>query len=353
MTSNNETPLIETRHVTKIFGGGLFDKTRTLAVDNISLAIKGEPPSITALVGESGSGKTTLARLLLGRIAPTEGVVLYKGQNLEKLSRSERKTFLRDVQVIFQDPDGVYNPFYKVDHVLETPIKKFRLVSSRDERDALVEDTLRQVGLRPDETLGRHPHQLSGGQRQRIMVARALLLKPALILADEPVSMIDASLRATVLQSLRQLNEEFGISLLYITHDLATAYQISENIMVMYLGSVTEVGDVEHVIQKPLHPYTQLLVSSIPRASAERMWGTGETAPAAAKQEGDVVGCRFANRCPKAMPRCFEATPLLYQTDPHRAAACFLYEDAHALGTDEMMKVFAPLAAARGASVAN
>jgi peptide/nickel transport system ATP-binding protein len=345
MSTNNETPLIEARNTTKIFGGGMFDKTRTLAVDNISMVIDAKTPSITAVVGESGSGKTTLARLLLGRIAPTEGEVLYKGQDLEKLSRSEKKTFLRDVQVIFQDPDGVYNPFYKVDHVLTTPIKKFRLASSKEERNALIEDTLRRVGLRPDETLGRHPHQLSGGQRQRIMVARTLLLEPSLILADEPVSMIDASLRATVLQSLRRLNEDLGISLLYITHDLATAYQISENIMVMYLGSVTEVGDVEHVIQRPLHPYTQLLVSSIPQASAERRWGTEELVAAAGQQQEEIVGCKFANRCPKVMPKCTESAPPLYQTDPHRAAACFLYEDAPALDSREMMDVFAPASA--------
>jgi peptide/nickel transport system ATP-binding protein len=342
MSTNNETPLIEARNTTKIFGGGLFDKTRTLAVDNISMVIDAKAPTITAVVGESGSGKTTLARLLLGRIAPTEGAVLYKGQNLEKLSRSAKRAFLRDVQVIFQDPDGVYNPFYKVDHVLTTPIKKFRLASSKEERDAMIEDTLRQVGLRPDETLGRHPHQLSGGQRQRIMVARTLLLKPSLILADEPVSMIDASLRATVLKSLRQLNEELGISLLYITHDLATAYQISQNIMVMYLGSVTEVGDVQHVIQDPLHPYTQLLVSSIPQAVAERKWGSGETASTSLAQQVDQTGCKFANRCPKVMPKCTEEIPPLYHTDPHRAAACFLYEDAPALDSHEMMEVFAP-----------
>jgi oligopeptide/dipeptide ABC transporter ATP-binding protein len=349
MSTSNETPLIEARNVTKVFGGGLFDKTRTLAVDNISMVIDARSPSITALVGESGSGKTTLARLLLGRIAPTEGVMLYKGRDLEKLSRGDKKTFLRDVQVIFQDPDGVYNPFYKVDHVLTTPIAKFKLAGSKEERQELMENMLREVGMRPEEVLGRHPHQLSGGQRQRIMVARTLLLKPSLILADEPVSMIDASLRATVLKSLRQLNEDFGISLLYITHDLATAYQISENIMVMYLGSVTEVGDVERVIQDPLHPYTQLLVSSIPQAIAERKWGGGEIASTSLAQQVEQKGCKFANRCPEAMPKCAEEVPPLYRTDPHRAAACFLYEDAPALESHEMMEVFAPAASSRDA----
>jgi peptide/nickel transport system ATP-binding protein len=165
--------------------------------------------------------------------------------------------------------------------------------------------------------------------------------------------MIDASLRATVLKSLRQLNEEFGISLLYITHDLATAYQISENIMVMYLGSVTEVGDVEHIIQNPLHPYTQLLVSSIPQAIPERTWGTGEIASTALAQQVEQRGCKFANRCPKAMPKCAEEVPPLYHTDPHRAAACFLYEDAPALESHEMMQVFAPASVVQAESEAN
>ena len=167
--------------------------------------------------------------------------------------------------MIFQDPFEVYNPFYQVDHVLETPIAEVRpgRVAQAEAR-ALIEETLRAVGLRPDETLGRYPHQLSGGQRQRIMVARALLLRPRLIIADEPVSMVDASLRATILGSLRELNQEFGISLIYITHDLTTAYQISENIIVLYRGSVAEAGDVEQVVGDPQHPYTQLLVGSVP-----------------------------------------------------------------------------------------
>ncbi len=218
------TALLEARHLTKVFGGGRFAKAPgTVALDDFSFRIDAEPPTITAIVGESGSGKTTLARLLLGLAAPTSGEVLYRGQNLQSLSREERKRFLRDVQVIFQDPYEVYNPFYKVDHVLETPIKKFGLAPSREKARQLMEETLNAVGLRPEETLGRHPHQLSGGQRQRIMVARALLLQPRLIIADEPVSMVDASLRATILESLRQLHLNFGISLLYITHDLTTA----------------------------------------------------------------------------------------------------------------------------------
>ncbi|MEZ4656260.1 MAG: dipeptide/oligopeptide/nickel ABC transporter ATP-binding protein, partial [Caldilineaceae bacterium] len=189
------TALLEARHVTKTFGGGLFDRTKTVALDDFSMTISGDAPSITAVVGESGSGKTTLARLLLGLIEPTTGSVLYKGSDLRKLAAADSRAFLNDVQVIFQDPFEVYNPFYRVDHVLTTPIDYMNLAKSPAEKWRLIEEALETVGLRPEETLGRYPHQLSGGQRQRVMVARALILKPRLILADEPVSMIDASLR--------------------------------------------------------------------------------------------------------------------------------------------------------------
>src|SRR6266702_2874422 len=212
--------LLEAHQVSKIFGGGLFDKRVTVALDDFSFAIESSPPRVTAIVGESGSGKTTLARLFLGLISPIAGEVLYNGTDLRKLPRDDRRAFLRDVQMIFQDPYEVYNPFYRVDHVLETPIAEFKLASGQQARRALIHESLRAVGLRADETLGRYPHQLSGGQRQRIMVARAVLLRPKLIIADEPVSMVDASLRATILDSLRQLNRDYGMSIVYITHDL-------------------------------------------------------------------------------------------------------------------------------------
>ena len=226
--------LLELQDVTKIYGGGLFSRRRTLALDNVSVAIPSESPQITAIAGESGSGKTTMARVLLGVVAPTEGHVLFKGQDVARMTRKQRREYRREVQPVFQDPFEVYNPFYKVDHVLTTPIKKFRMAGTKREAQRIIEDALELVGLRPDETLGRFPHQLSGGQRQRVMVARALLLKPSVILADEPVSMVDASLRATILDSIRALNRELGIAILYITHDLTTAYQISDNIMVLY-----------------------------------------------------------------------------------------------------------------------
>jgi peptide/nickel transport system ATP-binding protein len=266
-------PLLEARHVTKIYGGGLFGKgSTTTALDDFSLTIDGSPPSITAIVGESGSGKTTLARLLLGLTVPTHGEVLYAGKDVRTLNSADRRTFLRDVQVVFQDPYEVYNPFYRVDHVLEGPVKNFGLAPTPEKARELIDKTLRAVGLRPEETLGRYPHQLSGGQRQRLMVARALLVRPKLIIADEPVSMVDASLRATILDNLQSLNREFGISIIYITHDLTTAYQISENIIVLYRGSVAEAGDVELVVGEPQHPYTQLLIGAVPVPDPAHGW---------------------------------------------------------------------------------
>lgn len=334
------TPILEARNVTKVFGGGLFDRTRTVALDNFSMTIQGDAPSITAVVGESGSGKTTLARLLLGITSPTQGAILYRGKDLSKLSGAESREFLSDVQVIFQDPFEVFNPFYRVDHVLSTPIEYMKLARSRLEKRRMMEQALETVGLRPEETLGRYPHQLSGGQRQRVMVARALLLKPRIILADEPVSMIDASLRATVLGSLQRLKEEFGISIIYITHDLTTAYQISDNIIVLYRGSVAEAGRIDLVVQQPNHPYTQLLVGSIPVPNPEHPW-LAEGAAALGGQPHGKAFCKFVDRCPMAMAQCLQQTPQLYQTDPHRAAACFLYEQSPALSADKMDSVFA------------
>jgi peptide/nickel transport system ATP-binding protein len=362
--------LLEASQVSKVFGGGIFDKRVLVALDSFSFTIENSPPRVTAVVGESGSGKTTLARLLLGLITPTTGEVRYNGTDLRKLPGAERRQFLRDVQMIFQDPYEVYNPFYKVDHVLETPIAEFKLANSPEARRSLIHESLRAVGLRPDETLGRYPHQLSGGQRQRIMVARAVLLRPRLIIADEPVSMVDASLRATILDSLRQLNQEYGMSIVYITHDLTTAYQISDNIIVLYRGEVAEAGDVDLVVGQPRHPYTQLLINSVPEPDPEHPWGaveirtdvgeiansttqvelnvpvgiipTSTGAKETAKAHGGhlITGCTFADRCPHVMSMCRENAPPLFRLDPSRAASCFLYRDQGAvLASDQLVDV--------------
>lgn len=267
-------PLLELKNVTKIYGGGLLNKDNlTVAVNKASFIIDEDRPRIVTIAGESGSGKTTMTRMLLGSITPTHGQMFYRGKDYKKLSKRERRQFMLEVQPIFQDPFESYNPFYKVDHVLHAPIKNFKLARSKDDRDEMVIESLKMVGLQPDETLGRFPHQLSGGQRQRIMVARALLLKPRVILADEPVSMVDASLRATILESIQNLNRDLGITVVYITHDLTTAFQISDDILIMYRGNIVEHGDVQKVIHNPQHAYTQLLIESIPQPDPDKRWG--------------------------------------------------------------------------------
>jgi peptide/nickel transport system ATP-binding protein len=331
------TALLEARAVSKIFTGGMRGQ-KHMAVEDFSLAISDDPPSILALVGESGSGKTTLARLLLGLADPSDGAVLYKGADIRSLPGSERRAFRRDVQVIFQDPFEAFNPFYRVDHVLTTPLMNFGLARSRAEARGLIEETLRAVGLRPEETLGRFPHQLSGGQRQRIMVARALLIRPRIIIADEPVSMVDASLRAIILASLRKLHDDYGISLIYITHDLTTAYQICQNIVVLYRGAIAEAGDAEQVVRAPKHPYTRLLVGSIPNPDPDHPW-MAEEAASPHGQTAAEHGCRFAMRCPSAMPICQNERPPMFRIEAHRAAACFLYREGEPVSGAELGSV--------------
>ncbi len=320
-----ETPLLEVRNATKIFSAG--KRESTIALENFSFTIPSDTSVITTIAGESGSGKTTLAHLVLGFLTPTSGEILYKGRNIWDMTGKEWTLFRREVQAIFQDPYEVYNPFYRVDHVFRTVIKKFKLASGDNESRKVMEDALEVVGLISDEISGKYPHQLSGGQRQRIMVARAFLLKPQLIVADEPVSMIDASLRATVLEIMLKLKSDFGISFLYITHDLSTAYQISDNIFILYRGSVAEYGDVTAVIKNPKHPYTQLLTSSIPIPDPNLKWeGHIELPPEEEMQVNSVEGCKFYNRCPYAMEICLKSPPLLYLVGENHYASCYLYK---------------------------
>jgi oligopeptide/dipeptide ABC transporter ATP-binding protein len=329
------TAILEARNISKQFGGGFLQGPPTQALESFSMRIEAEPPSITAVVGESGSGKTTLAQILLGILPPTTGELLYEGQPVSELSKKNHKRFLRDVQMILQDPYESYNPFYRVDHILRVGIRRFGIAKSRAEEQRVLEEALEAVGLHPEDTLGRYPHQLSGGQRQRVMVARALAVRPRIIIADEPVSMVDASLRATILESLRTLTRDFGVSVIYITHDLTTAYQIGDNVLVMYRGVVAEAGDAELVVPEPLHPYTQLLVGSIPRPDPRRPWMEEQQPSEVGRNADPDRGCKFANRCPHAMEVCLEEQPPAYQVDRHRVASCYLHrESAESQATD-------------------
>jgi peptide/nickel transport system ATP-binding protein len=317
--------LLEFKNVTKVYSSGFLTKKSTTALNNISLKLAAEESSILAVAGESGSGKTTLAMLLLGFISPTSGQILYKGEDIRRLRGAERMMFRREVQAVFQDPFAVFNPFYTVDHLLSVPLKRFKLAKSKSQVHDQMVEALTAVGLHPQDILGRFPHQLSGGQRQRINVARALILKPKILVADEPVSMVDASLRANILETLQTLQEDYGVSIIYITHDLTTAYHIAKSIIVLYRGTVMEAGDVDHVIKNPQHPYTRLLIDSIPWPDLSRRWGETEIKANEADLFDIGAGCKFYARCPYAMEKC-KMPPPLYRLNHHQAASCYLYD---------------------------
>jgi peptide/nickel transport system ATP-binding protein len=328
--------LLELRDISKVYTRGLINAHSTTALEGFSLTLKEQDPTIVTVAGESGSGKTTLAMLLLGFITPTSGQIIYRGKDITTLGGEEKMTFRREVQAVFQDPFAVFNPFYTVDHLLTVPIKKFKLAKSRAQAREKIEEALTAVGLRPEDIQGRFPHQLSGGQRQRINVARALLLKPRLLIADEPVSMVDASLRANILETLSKLQRDHGVSIIYITHDLTTAFHISKSIVVLYRGAVMEAGDVDTVIKSPQHPYTRLLIDSIPWPNLDQRWGER---PIKARETGATsVGCRFHSRCPSAMEIC-EQRPPLFRLSEGQAASCHLYGDRGRLEAERLTDV--------------
>ncbi len=325
-------PLLEIKNATKIYGGG-FMKTSpvTVALQDFNMSIENKPATITTIAGESGSGKTTLANLVLGFITLTSGQIYYKGADVAQMDRSQIMEYRREVQAVFQDPYAVYNPFYRVKHIFDLVVNNFKMASTKSDARALIEDALNVVGMRGEEVLEKYPHQLSGGQRQRMMVARAYLLKPRLIVADEPVSMVDASLRAMILDIMLRLRDEHNISFLYITHDLSTAYQIGDRIYLLYQGSTAERGDTMQVIENPKHPYVQLLINSIPVPDPKIRWGGGSDATSADDEQMRVdvkSGCRFYPRCPLHMDRCLQSMPPLYEVGSKRhEAACFLYDE--------------------------
>jgi peptide/nickel transport system ATP-binding protein len=330
--------LLEFKNVTKVYSSGLLTKTSVTALNNVSLRLAENEPTIMTVAGESGSGKTTLAMLLLGFIPTTEGQILYKGQDISQLRGEERMTFRREVQAVFQDPFAVFNPFYTVDHLLTVPIKRFKLASTKSEaRDRMVE-ALTAVGLHPQDILGRFPHQLSGGQRQRINVARALILKPKVLVADEPVSMVDASLRANILELLQDLQKDFGVSIIYITHDLTTAFHVAKSIIVLYRGTVMEAGDVDLVIKNPQHPYTQLLIDSIPWPDLSRRWGETDIQAREADLAEVSEGCKFYGRCPFAMEKC-QVLPPLFRINEQQAASCYLFDRQPEFASERLSEI--------------
>ena len=267
--------LLTIEHATKIYkvsSGFLGEEKKVRALNDFSIVIPEKPASITTIAGESGSGKTTIANLVLGFTSITSGRIKFLGKDLSEMSSEELFNYRKNVQAVFQDPFGVYNPFYKIRHIFDLVIKHFKLVVTKSDATNLIEESLGVVGLKGDEVLDKFPHQLSGGQRQRMMMARAYMIKPRIIVADEPVSMVDASLRAGIIDVMLKMRDEDGINFLYITHDLATAYQIGNQIYILYRGDVVQSGDTVDVINNPKHPYVQLLVDSVPPPFYDENW---------------------------------------------------------------------------------
>ncbi len=297
--------LLEINHLTKVFSlGSILSRVHITAVDNVSFDIN--PAEIFALAGESGCGKTTTARIVLGFEEATSGTIVHNGK---KEAKNEKVWITEGIQAIFQDPFATFNPLRTVDNYFFETLYNYKLARNRQEGIDIIDQKLKQVGLSYEEFAAKYPNEFSGGQLQRISIARALLTNPTLLIADEPVSMVDASLRMAIVNLFKKLRDELGVSVLYITHDLATAYYVSDRIAIMFRGNIVEMGSVEQVLMNPRHPYTRLLRESIPEADPRRRWDKVINLAELEHEEYLRQGCKFAGRCPAVMERCKSIVP--------------------------------------------
>ena len=332
---HDQGPILEAVHLRKMFPLSSLNllgaKQAVHAVEDTSLALY--PGRATALVGESGSGKTTVARMLAGLYSPTSGTVRFRGDVAKLTDSSYLHTYRRHVQLILQDPFSSLNPVHNVRYHLARPLRIFNHARNKNQETQQILSLLDRVNLSPAEQfIQKYPHQLSGGQRQRVAIARALAVKPEVLLADEPVSMLDVSIRLDILNLLLRLKDEERLALLFITHDIASARYFAEDTLVMYAGQMVEGGPADEVIQRPMHPYTQLLVSAAP--DPDRLGPDGGKSAADLPARGEIPslihppsGCRFHPRCPHAMPVCSQRTPGRTQLSAGRWTHCFLYGD--------------------------
>lgn len=319
------TPLVEVKKLQKVFPvkKGLLGKPKLLhAVDEVSFAIqKGETFS---LVGESGCGKSTTGRLVTRLLTPNQGEVWFNGRDISHLNENQMRPIRKEMQMVFQDPYASLNPRMKVKDLVAEPLL-IHTKMSRKEREKLATELLEVVGLNSYHA-ERFPHEFSGGQRQRIGIARALSVRPSLIVADEPVSALDVSIQSQVLNLLQDLQEEYGLTYLFISHDLSVVEHISDRIGVMYLGALVETAGKDALYDNPLHPYTQALLSSVPvpdpKQKSERIILKGDLP----SPVDPPSGCRFHTRCPACMEICKQVTPVFKEIEPGHQVACHLYD---------------------------
>ena len=332
MTETITESVLEARDLTKHFHvrRGLRPRSTVHAVENVSLALPRS--SVTAVVGESGSGKSTLARMLARIITPTSGELLLDGQRTPTGQR-HRQAYAGRVQLVLQDPFASLNPVHSIRYHLARPLKIHNLAG--DDLDEAMEGLLRRVALDPPSRfIDKYPHELSGGQRQRVAIARALAVQPDVLLADEPVSMLDVSIRVGLLNLMAQLRDTEGVSFLYITHDLASARYVADLLMVMYAGQIAETGPTEEVLARPKHPYTQLLLTAVPDPRAPLDVSAKAEVGEPPKVIDPQPGCRFRWRCPLAIDKCQTETPPLRELLPRHQAAC------HVARADEEVRAF-------------
>ncbi len=333
MTTHDRQPLVSVRNLKKHFpvGQGPLDKLfkrealAVRAVDGVDFDIY--PGETLGLAGESGSGKTTTGRLVLRLLEPTGGTILFDGQDITHLPERDLRPLRRRMQPIFQDPTASLNPRMTIGQAIAHGLRIHHLAENADDERRQVLDILAKVGLTPPEQfIGKYPHQLSGGQRQRAVIARALVLRPDLVVADEPIAMADVSVRAVLLKLMRDLQKEFGLTYLFITHDLATAKYICDRIAVMYLGQIVEIGPLPQVYGNPRHPYTQALLAAVPVPDPEAR----RTQPLPKGEIPSPIhppsGCRFHPRCPIAEEVCSREQPPLHpvEGEPEHFVACHL-----------------------------
>jgi peptide/nickel transport system ATP-binding protein len=321
----SENFLFQIENLSKIFGYGFLSRTKFPAVDNVSLNIENKPRIFT-VAGESGCGKTTLARIMLRIIEPSSGTILYKGKNLQKFSSNDKLLFLKEVQGIFQDPFDTFNPLKKVETYLYETARNLLGLKNYEEASKHIDDILRFMGLSLKDVRSKYPHEFSGGELQRVSIARALISKPSLIIADEPVSMIDASTRMNILNIFKDLKNDDGISFIYITHDLATAYYISDDMAIMYRGTIVEIGPAEKVLTERYHPYTKALMDALPEYGKRSEWLNKKIKPSGIEIKEFVIPyCKYAHLCQFKMNICTQKRPPMFDVNGVKVS-CWLYQ---------------------------